>query len=196
MNGVAACDRVEGPQADLTPADLHHLAGLPAERVRHRPESERTRKAGAKRLIGLLELLDLMGDNLDELLELLQLRRNEVDQLLEQRGLLLLKELNLLKLLRHDLQQLQDLLRGRLRTKRLTYVRREAPGILRPRIDRRRADSIRGTCELTHVTSSVTVDSPFFIRQPEHCRVLTFALTLRAERVNAASPDASADAFE
>jgi hypothetical protein len=94
-------------------ADLHHVAGLSAERLWHQPESQRARESGAKRLIGLLQLLDLMGNDLDELLKLLELRGDDGQQLLEQRELLLLKGLYLLKLLRHDLQQLRDLLSRR-----------------------------------------------------------------------------------
>jgi len=87
----------------IGPAALHHVAGLSAERLWNQPESERTREPGGKRLILLLELLDLMRNDLDELLELLELRGDDVKQLLEQCELLLLKKLNLLKLLRHDL---------------------------------------------------------------------------------------------
>ena len=103
----------------------------------------------------MLWLLDLVGHNLDELLELLKLRRYHLEQLREQRELLLLQDLNLLQLLRHDVQELRDLLRWRCGGKRLTGVRREAPGILGSGINRWRADSKRGSCELTHVTSSV-----------------------------------------
>jgi hypothetical protein len=129
------------------------VAGLTAERLWNQPESERTREPGAKRLILLLVLLDL-----DELLELLELRRDDVKQLLEEHELLLLKELKLLQLLRHDLQQLRNLLERRLRAQSLSCVGRERPWILSRGIDRRGSDSKRSSCELTHLTSSVTVD--------------------------------------
>jgi hypothetical protein len=135
------------------------VAGLcAAERLWHQPESQRARESGAKRLIGLLQLLDLMGNDLDELLKLLELRGDDGQQLLEQRVLLLLKGLNLLKLLRHDLQQLRDLLRRRLPAESRPDVGSEAPWILCHRIDGWRSDSKPGSCELTHLTSSVTVD--------------------------------------
>jgi len=134
------------------------VAGLTAECLWNQSESERTREPGAKRLILLLELLDLMGNDLDELLELLELRRDDVKQLLKEHELLLLKELNLLKLLRHDLQQVRNLLERRLPAQSLSRVGRERPWILSRGIDRRGSDSERGSCELTHLTSSVTVD--------------------------------------
>jgi hypothetical protein len=74
------------------------------EGLRRQPETERGRDARTER--GLLELLDLLCDDLDQLLNLLELRRNEVKQLLKMHELLLLKKLQLLELLRQDLQQL------------------------------------------------------------------------------------------
>src|SRR5206468_7024654 len=126
---------VTRPQADwIASADLHHVAGLSAERLWHQPESERARESCAKRLIGLLQLLDLMGNDLDELLKLLELRRDDGQQLLEQRELLLLKGLYLLKLLRHDLQQLRNLLSRRLTAESRADVGNGAPRILCHRI--------------------------------------------------------------
>ena len=55
-------------------------------------------------------------------------------------------------------QQLRDLLGKCLRAKSLTDVGRDAPRILYYGIDRRCSDSKRAACELTHLTSSVTVD--------------------------------------
>ncbi len=55
-------------------------------------------------------LLDLLGDALKDLLELLKLRRHDEQQLLQVRELLLLKNLQLLELLRNGLQQLRSLL--------------------------------------------------------------------------------------
>src|SRR5215813_12671958 len=78
--------------------------------------------------------------------------------MLDQRELLLLKELYLLKLLRKDLQQLCDRLSRRLAAETRADVGREAPGILCQRINCWRADSKPGSCELIHLTSSVTVD--------------------------------------
>jgi hypothetical protein len=60
----------------------------------------------------LLEMVDLLGDDLDELRQLLKLGGHELNQLLQLEELLLLESLHLLELLRDDLQQLQDLLRG------------------------------------------------------------------------------------
>ena len=88
---------------------LHHLAcGWSGEALRHRPEAERSRNARTERL-PLLQLLDLLGRDLEQLLNLLELRWNELKQLLKMYELLLLKELQLLELLRQDLQQLQKL---------------------------------------------------------------------------------------
>jgi hypothetical protein len=134
------------------------VAGLSAVRLWHQPESERARESGAKRLIGLQQLIDLLGNDLDELLKLLELRGDDGQQLLEQRELLLLKELQLLKLLRHDLQQLRGLLSRRLAAESRADVGSEAPGILCHRINCWRSDSKPGSCELTHLTSSVIVD--------------------------------------
>jgi hypothetical protein len=152
------------------------VAGLSAERLWHQPESQRARESGAKWLIGLLQLLDLMGNDLDELLKLLELRGDDGQQLLEQCEVLLLKELYLLKLLGHDLQQLRDLLSRRLAAESRADVGSVAPGILCHRINGWRSDSKPGTCELTHLTSSVTVDRTFFVRQPERCHVVVFAV--------------------
>jgi hypothetical protein len=58
----------------------------------------------------LLLWLDLLGNALKDLLELLKLRRHDEKQLLQVRELLLLKELQLLELLRNDLEQLHSLL--------------------------------------------------------------------------------------
>jgi len=158
MSLFAACGRIARPQANpIASADLHHVAGgLTAERLRHQSKPEGAGESGAERLMLLLELLDLLGNDLDELLELLELRGHELKQLLQKHQLLLLKELHLLELLRHDLEQLCDLLLWRycadavrrdavagtdprtrqLASKRLTCVRGEAPRVLGSGIDR------------------------------------------------------------
>ena len=85
------------------------MAGrLSAEGLRNQAEREGTGDSRTERLPLLLELLALVGD-LNQLLELLKLCREPVKQLLQVHRLLLLEELHLLQLLRHDLQQLRDL---------------------------------------------------------------------------------------
>jgi hypothetical protein len=64
----------------------------------------------------LLELLNLVGEDLNQLLELLKLLRHELEQLLKLEKLLLLhilEPLQLLELLRYELQPLRELLRLR-----------------------------------------------------------------------------------
>jgi hypothetical protein len=64
----------------------------------------------------LLELLNLVGEDLNQLLELLELLRHELEQLLKLEKLLLLQilePLQLLELLRYELQPLRELLRLR-----------------------------------------------------------------------------------
>ena len=73
---------------------------LSGERLRRRSESERAGDHGTQRLpllLVLLQVLHLLRDCVDQLLDLLELRE-----------LLLLEELYLLKLLRHDLQHLDE----------------------------------------------------------------------------------------
>jgi hypothetical protein len=137
---------------------------LPPERLRYQPEAEWTRQSLAEWL--LLELLDLLGRDLDQLLELLELRGDDLQQLLNLPELLQLEELHLLELLGHGLQPLQKvlradrltrerlkvrLLRKRLNAESLTGIRREAPRGIR----RWCSDSERRSCWLTHLTSSV-----------------------------------------
>jgi hypothetical protein len=95
------------PQASgLESIALHHVAGrLRTEDVRRQPEPEWTRDDGAERL-ALLDLLELLRNTLDQLLELLQLRWHDLKKQLKLQGLLVLNGLQLLKLLRDDLQQL------------------------------------------------------------------------------------------
>jgi len=83
---------------------LHHVADSRSREglLRHHAETDRRRHARTDR--PLLELLDLLWDDLDQLLDLLELCRNELKQMLKVRELLLLKELQLLELLRQDLQ--------------------------------------------------------------------------------------------
>jgi hypothetical protein len=57
----------------------------------------------------LLQLLNLLGNELDELLELLELCGKGLNQLLKPLKLQLLQVLHLLKLLWHELQQLKHL---------------------------------------------------------------------------------------
>ena len=61
----------------------------------------------------LLQLLNLVGDELDQLLEVSKLRRDCLKQLLNLLMLHVLKLLQLLQLLGHELQQLNCLLQGR-----------------------------------------------------------------------------------
>ena len=104
--------RAERPQAPRQSLDLHHLAGrLSCEHLRSQSESEWTGDTGTERL-PLLELLHLLGDELNQLLDLLELRGHQLKQLLKLQKLLLLKELQLLELLGQDLQQLHDLHRA------------------------------------------------------------------------------------
>jgi hypothetical protein len=113
-------------------------------------------------------VLDLLWDALDQLLKLLQLCRDDLEQLLKLYELLLLEKLHLLQLLGHDLQQLQNLLwqrrdtdssvaaypliRVRLTVRTLTRIREPQWGDVC-----RCSDSERGSCYLTHLTSSVMV---------------------------------------
>jgi hypothetical protein len=142
---------------------------------RYDAETDRTRSSWTERLRLLRELMNLLCDDLDELLELLELHGDDLQQLLKLDELLLLEELQLLELLRHDLQQLQNLLQwllyradsiptDRLARERLC-IGREAPGNRGCGIHRRRADSERRSCKLTHVTSSVSVFVTVLIRE-------------------------------
>jgi hypothetical protein len=76
---------------------------LSTEGLRDQSESKRSRHR-------LTERLALLWKALQQLLKLLQLRWHDLKQLLQIQKLLLLKRVHLLKLLRHDLQQLRDLL--------------------------------------------------------------------------------------
>jgi hypothetical protein len=102
----------ERQQAQTNPiADSHHVAGrLSSERRWDQPEPRGPGRARTEWLPLLLMLLDLLGDALKDLLELLKLRRDNEQQLLQVRELLLLKDLQLLELLRNGLQQLRSLL--------------------------------------------------------------------------------------
>src|SRR4029450_13656110 len=88
----------------------HHVSGrLTAET---RGTNAETELSGSPQSIGrplLLQLLNLLGNELDELLELLELCRQGLNQLLKLLKLQLLQVLHLLKLLRHELQQLKHL---------------------------------------------------------------------------------------
>jgi hypothetical protein len=108
---LTACGRA-GTTAGRADAllDLHHLRGrLSGEHLRNQPERDVTGYARTEGLTLLLELLDLVGYDLNQLLELLELARHPLQQLLQVHEQLLLKELHLLELLRHGLQQLCDL---------------------------------------------------------------------------------------
>ena len=97
--------------------------------------------------------------------------------------LLLLKGLYLLKLLRHDLQQLRNLLSRPLTAESRADVGNGAPRILCHRIDDWRSDSKPGSCELTHLTSSVTVDRTVLratARALSRCRLRDDASALSA----------------
>jgi len=83
--------------------------------MRNQPERDGTLDSRSDRLALLLELLDLVGYDLNQLLELLELGWHPLQQLLQVQEYLLFKQLQLLELLRHDLQPLRDL-RQRYRT--------------------------------------------------------------------------------
>src|SRR5262245_46246409 len=89
---------------------LHHVSsGLSDKALGIDTETE---LSGGSQSVGrplLLQLLNLVGNELDELLELLELGGQRLNELLELLKLLLLQILQLLKLLGQDLQQLKHL---------------------------------------------------------------------------------------
>ena len=96
--GVAAAGRLFSSIL----ANLHHVArSLAGERLRCQTETDRARHRGTQRLVGC---------DLDQLLKLLELGRYQLQELLKLQELMLLKYVQLLQLLRHDLQELQNLL--------------------------------------------------------------------------------------
>jgi hypothetical protein len=161
--------------------DLHHLSGrLASEDLRRQPEPQLTRASSTERL--LLKLLELLRDDLDQLLKLLKLCRDYLKQPLKLVRLLLLEDLQLLQLLRYHLQQLQNLLqrlswidsvpserltqgrlnvrllRRRLEAESLTGKRGESPGRCWCGKARRVSESKRGSCDVSHLTSSIPGD--------------------------------------
>jgi len=124
--------------------DLHHMArGLARECLWRQTEAERIRPDG---LPLLLQMLNLLRYRLDHLLDLLKLRK-----------LVLLQQLHLLQLLRHELQQLHAL-RLELRAgvsvlpDRLAIERLQIR-LLTDRLHAERACSVRCSEKRTHLTS-------------------------------------------
>jgi hypothetical protein len=150
--------------ADRCACRLHYLAGTwPTETLRRQPQADGAGNGRTERLASvLLQVLDLLRDDLNQLLKLLKLRGNDLQQLLQVHQLLLLKQLQLVKLLRHDLQYLQKLLHGLLDTKCLTAEgRRGRPLRIRREADplsgkgALSSDSKRASCKRTHQSSSM-----------------------------------------
>src|SRR5215471_18711201 len=113
---------------------LHHMPGrLAGVRLRRQPEGQRTGNSCPEWQTLLLTLMRYKLNQLLELLELLKLRRHPLKQLLQILHLHLLKLLHVLKLLRHDLQPLRDLLYRRRRrladAERARAIAAEAEGI-------------------------------------------------------------------
>ena len=93
---------------------LHHMTRLRADLRRDAPwcrhPISRVRSALTEWLLklrGLLQLLHVLRDELDQLLQLPQLRRDQLKQVLELLLLRVFQVLQLLQLVRDDLQQLR-----------------------------------------------------------------------------------------
>src|SRR5262249_15861009 len=160
LSRVAACGRIERPQARPNPSlGLHHLAGRLSDKGRG--DQSESADPRTERLHLVLKLLDLMRNDLNQLLRLLELCRDDLEQLVKVLKVLLLQRVQLLELLRNDLQQLSGLLPGLLRradserpsaesvrarrAKPLSGEWRETPGVQVP--DRRRSEPERCSCE-------------------------------------------------